>query len=453
MLPLEQLHLLPSVTLPSQAVASLATFKQLQIFSFRCIEQDSVAAASEAEEYVQMLEALSRHRQLRMLSLYIAKHSSWLTGDVLMLSMPPGLRALDLSVSYYSSDRGNSTSPTSNSCSTSSLAHLKHLTSLRLSWCDIIGASESGPAEQQQPGTATARAPSRLPWQQVNQLTALSLCHCSGLRHLVGPCLQAVSLIECPDMEGCLGQLSSCANLRRLRLYYGSSWPTSATGVSQLTQVTQLRFEAWPPQQDSTSGSSSSSSSKVGAELAAMTQLRQLELCHGGLLALQPQQWMSKLHQLEQLVLLVAPKECDSMDAMPSLTAALAGWHGSTSSGSDATIASTTGRGSSDSSDSSSSGTSPRPAVPELGASSSSPAQVAGHSICRLRCVQLATGNCGVLPWWRDINHAKWIWPEVLAEAHSQMQPAAADMAAALPWLSVACVTDACEGFAWSGYD
>jgi hypothetical protein len=169
-LPLQQLHVMYWLS-PDLASETLATFEQLQVLSLSCNIRPVPRAKPAAAQYPRLLQALSQLRRLQMLSLEIAKYSYWLTGDMLLLSMPPSLKAVDLFVPDLRSDRDRNSSHSS--CSSSSLAHLVHLTSLRLNRFTVTDASNAHPATQQQQQAGVAAAPGshrshqRLPWQQV----------------------------------------------------------------------------------------------------------------------------------------------------------------------------------------------------------------------------------------------------------------------------------------------
>jgi hypothetical protein len=445
--PLRQLYLHCAKVSPA-LVTSLAFFKQLQALSISCPCGPSAEGAD-----LGLVEALSQLSQLRLLHLCTAVASEQLTGDVLLRGLRPSLRALDLSVS---------SALRLSSSSSSGLVHLVHLTSLLLGGINIMEApSNSGSTEQQQGAAAASESKQhhvQPAWQQARTVKALYLSGCTGLGCFIGPSLQAVDLCTSRDAAR-LDQLSGCACLRHLRLRYGDACPTSP-GISALTQLIRLRLEAWPRAPDNsstyptttTTTTTTSSSSALGRELAALGQLQLLEVCHSGLLALQPSQWLLQLRSLETLVVLVSPRGCETLEALPCLTDALVQWHSSGCGGADSSISSrSTGviaatsspNASSSSSSSSTTTTTNRSQAVTLGSRGLS-LQGGPAAAPKLRGVELAV--------WRGEYHIRASWSAVLARAQSKLQPAVADMAALLPWLAVTCAEgwDAYESPSWT---
>jgi hypothetical protein len=326
----------------------------------------------------QLLLALPQLRQLHRLALRVL--GSKVAGGALLRALPPGLRAVDLHVSCR---------PGSSSSSSSSLAHLVHLTSLRLRGLRLV--QSMGPQGQQQALTVLAVVP-------------------EGPRSWFAiPSVMVMSVFFASSPGTSLAQLAACPHLRHLAVYQPGQ-VTEMTGVSLLTQLTRLRLGRWLQRGSSddsgSSGTSSGSISSVGAELAALRRLQVLEVHYSLFAGSQQPGWLVHLHSLEQLVVFGMGGACDHTTGVQRLTGVIDGWHRNSSSISSKA---------------------PSPAVAQrrVGGSSSCSGLITGSipAQCRLQHVQLTLSLAS-----KGLDYSiKW----------GQVKQAAADMAAALPWLQV----------------
>jgi hypothetical protein len=424
---LERLHL-RHITLSPPLVNTLVKFDQLQVL----VLTGSVTTMSSAATQQQLLQALSQLKQLQKLALHLSQGLHQVPGDMLLHSMPRRLAALDLKVQ-------------GGTCSSSSLAHLEHLTSLRLHGVDLVAAPDY--TEQQQ-GVATAAVAGR---QQVQQqlgglqlsqhqqqqqgqkeeeegikLAALSMRPTAANSWFAVPSVEALELVFDTWHDQPLTQLAACRRLRELRVLYNGYFPDAA-GVSALTQLSRLRLETWalPEGMDVSS---------MGAELADLEQLQVLEVCFGGLELLQPRLWLPKLRRLEKFVVLVSPGECHSLGYLKRLAKVIFKWHnksnGSGSSGGDGDGGSSSDSSEGGMNDGSSSGG---------GGGGVAPSYQAADSM--LQGVEL-------LLW--SASGSSWEGAPPAAE-HHLLQQAAAGLAAALPWLEVTAGLDTYTCPCWTG--
>jgi hypothetical protein len=365
-----------------------------------------------------MQRALPQLQQLQKLALHGAVISLGVEAEPLLRVLPVGLRALDLELH-------------SSPCSSSSLARLVHLTSLRVDGfqlecqtCSSEGQQDEQ-QQQQQPAVGALRVLSMRPTSATSWFAPSSL----ETLELIG----SMGATYASPMTVNLTQLGACRRLRHLNVLYDGCMP-EAFGLSALTQLTYLRLVSKGPppvdtsrrvhlysSSDSSSSSSSSDSdssssyygsprcrsSSIGSELAFLRQLRVLEVGSCILSATQPQHsWLPQLHHLTQLVVLVGMERDWCPGPLHQLAEVISAWHDSSSASSTA-------------------GTVLHPAPGGSGGSSGEGLQARP---CKLRCVKLVLLVQHVGGW----SGCSW----------GGLQEVAADMAAALPWLQVVCEDD-----------
>jgi hypothetical protein len=284
-----------------------------------------------------LMHAVSSLRQLQKLSLVWTEITN-MSGDAILRALPASLTAVDL---HLHADPSESSS--------SSLAHLVHLTSLRLwgihvvpqaedpraGW-DIVSeeeneeeeeeegwASQEGEEEvEQQEQEGMEEGPSAAQSQQQQQQEQEPA---GALKSLIFICdeesdiiwyapasLEVVEVHYDPYNDVGLSHLAACPNLRQLCVCYTEDMPV-ATGVAAMTQLTRLRMQIdiSAIEAQGSSRSSSRYGSYVDRELAALRQLRVLELSLPMFRASKPAGWLPEMHVLQELVLLVTPDECE----------------------------------------------------------------------------------------------------------------------------------------------
>jgi hypothetical protein len=436
-LPLERLHL-RHVTLSTPLVNTLVKFDQLQVLVLTGNTTTMAAIGTQQ----QLLQALSNLKQLQKLALQLSQGLQQIPGDALLHSLPRRLAALDLKVQ-------------GGACSSSSLAPLVHLTSLRLHGVDLV--SHPVPHGQQQGAAAVDSEGRSLSQQQVQQqlddlslsqhhhhhqqqqrkkeeegkLCALSMRPTAANSWFAIPSVEALELVFDSWHDATLTQLAACPRLRQLRVLYDGHFPDTA-GVSALTQLSRLRLETWalPEEVDVSS---------VGAELAALEQLQVLEVCYSSVEIMQPRVWLSQLRCLRKVVVLVSPGECHSLQGLQHLAKVISNlhilkWHNKSSNSSNSGGVAGGGR---DRENSEEDGM-------NSGSSSSSSLDLPQQSVAadsRLRGVELLLWSASGSDW-------KGAPP---ATEHLHLQQAAADMAAALPWLQVTAGLDSYTCPCWTG--
>jgi hypothetical protein len=278
----------------------------------------------------QVLPALTQLQQLS-LHTYVVEDEG--TGDALLRSLPSSLRALDLGI--FGSDP----------CSSSSLEHLVHLTSLKLDRVDVEDDTAGSFTEQQQRQQEQQHQQELLArmygsaqqedeQEQVQgplppSLKALSMRPLSLDCWFAGPGLEQVELFFNSLPTPSLAQLAGCPRLRQLSVGYYYHVP-DVTGVSMLTQLTRLRLQAVKV------SLSSSSLASMGADLAALEQLQVLEVSYGYVQAMQPQTWLPRLRCLTRLVALSVNFHLEPLQhllgPLQHLAAVITEWHASSSS-------------------------------------------------------------------------------------------------------------------------
>jgi hypothetical protein len=275
-------------------------------------------------------------------------------------------------------------------CSSNSLAHLVRLASLKLKGTDIVSDLPAAGQQQQVAGAlATMSASAR------------------AASWFAPPSLEAAEIFIEAGSEAGLARLSSCARLHKLRVQFGGHFP-DPTGVSALTQVKRLRMEAVRLGEGVII-------STIGGELKFLKQLQQLELPYALLNAGEAGQWLLLLGCLEELVLLVLPEECWDQEGLEVLSSVLSEWRSSSQASSS---------------------------TPPVTASRSSGPAVLEAAACKLQRLQLAL--------WMGDSPGYSFDSKGVDEAYTQLQVAAAGLAADLPWLQVACKRDAYSSPCWA---
>jgi hypothetical protein len=468
-MPLKRLHL-SILTMTPQTIAAIGSFTQLEVLAIHC-------------EYFsgqqQLVQALSHMGRLRKLALHTR---GWqLPLDLLVRSLPHTLTALVLGQNLIAYDlrgykvRDPAFDPPHITINISSLAHLKHLSSLVLDGMDCVADPSPGGQQQQYGGQQALGLEQQQQQQQPPSGCTLPLS--SGQRRRQqsqwpGGAIKAVS-VHVATASSCfapsslvavevfldlgvhvsLAQLAACPHLRQLRAHYYHYIPHT-TGVSALTQLTRLRLEIEVPppvQQHSSSAQwaasvitvpqearakpATLSSSSVWKEVAALKQLQLFEVPHFNLEPTQLRTWLPQMSGLTQLAVLVCSVgtrvgagSCKlDEQVLEHLRHVLDEWRGSSAIGSS-------------SARSSSADTS---AAVES-SSSSGQAPCAALASPKLRMLQLLA--------WSSLGPAQaHMHYNMGSGLFSSMQEAAAELAAALPWLQVECDWDAYCGPCWRG--
>jgi hypothetical protein len=166
---------------------------------------------------------------------------------------------------------------------------LEHLTSLKL-WGVAINEDTIPSGQQQQlEGAVVQSAPGEQ--QQLAHLRAMSTYTRNNSSWFAFPSLETLDVtFYCCGTS--LAQLAGCHRLQQLRVKYDSCF-SRTTGVSVLTQLKRLRLETAFVAPDELRG--------LGAELAALEQLQELEVPYEHLVALQPHDWLPQLRSLTML--------------------------------------------------------------------------------------------------------------------------------------------------------
>jgi hypothetical protein len=319
--PLVYLHL-GQLRLVASLVNSLALCTQLQVL----VLEGCWADGPDGETVTQLqLHVIPHLRQLRRLALAaLLARDEWAV-DALLRSLPASLRALDLTIH-------SDVLIFSSSCSRSSLSHMRHLTSLRLIRVAIEELPSPGQEQDDQVLIAPA-SPAEAQQQQqqhaMPQIKALSIYVGCYNRWLACPSLEALELDVTKFMCSSnrvisLAPLAACRHLQQLCLRYDAP---CVTGVSVLTQLKRLRLET--PNRRS-SFTPRGKLQTMGAGLAALGQLRVLEVPFEHLEALQPRSWLPQLHSLTQLGALRVDRS--NLQPLQHLTAAMSGGSGGSSS-------------------------------------------------------------------------------------------------------------------------
>jgi hypothetical protein len=363
--------------------------------------------------YYIIKQVLPRLTQLQRLAIHRYSAEEDGTANELLMSLPASLRALDLGVGG------------SGPCHRRSLEHLVHLTSLKLDCVDIVGGSAADPFEQEEQqqeehvGVSGSLAPSAQTTQQQQQrwqrtflpsLRALSMRPLHEGCWFAGPALEQVELVfDCLPTPS-LDQLAGCRHLRQLTVGHYFQ-VRQVTGVSLLTQLTRLRLKGLKTIH------SSSSLPPLGTELGALEQLQVLELSYGCVQAMQPRNWLPRLHCLKQLVVL--SMDPDQLEPLQHLADVITEWHASSSSSG--------GDGSGGNSSASKvSATSTLAATTPASSSKAERSTPPAGTACALQQLVLTSPSPEQPP------------PESRqAVALSELQQAAADLSAAHPWLQV----------------
>jgi hypothetical protein len=142
---LERLHL-HRVALSPMFKSYQSQFEQLQVLVLaECSVSTGALQAGPARGLQKrLLRALGSCRRLRKLALHLT--DEWvLSADDLLRSLPPSLTAADLSVLGTTEDSGSADS--------GSIAHLVHLTSLRLRGLEIMVWGHGQQEEEEEEGT------------------------------------------------------------------------------------------------------------------------------------------------------------------------------------------------------------------------------------------------------------------------------------------------------------
>jgi hypothetical protein len=393
--------------------SSMACFKQLQVLVLKGSFGAPWGKDDSGQLLRQVLSSLTQLQRLALHTFFVEDHD---TADGLLLSLPPSLRALDLTITC------------SNPCRSSSLAHLVHLTSLQLQPLSIEGdwhCSEQQQAEPQGVDDSPAQVIQQQQQQQQNQqqkpgplpvLRALSIRPLLESCWFAGPLLEEVELIMYLEEASSLVQLAGSQRLRRVIVTYYQV--PERTGVSKLTQLTHLRLEFCVVSR------TSSSLPPLGAELGALEQLQVLEVSYWSVQAMQPHKWLPRLRSLTRLVALGV--DATNLEPLHQLATVIAEWHSSSSCSSDC------GRSSSQADSTSTARAGAVLTTPStFSSSSSSGCKLEGRALpaiaaCTLQHLVLITSHFdNVLTRMRH------------AEALPKLQQVAAGIMAANPWLQV----------------
>jgi hypothetical protein len=422
-------------------VGAITSFMRLQVLVLRTKYWDDYLRAGAATQ--QLLEVLPQLRQLKKFALLVGCTTQSPPVDGLLHQLPAGVTAVDLSVGKVHQSTGVGITSSS-----SSLAHLEHLTSLRLRGVAMVqdmpvgqgpylGTAALGELAGEQVQQQLARLSLEGQQQQQQQrpvrgacaLTAMSLYLSSAHTWFAAPSLETLELIVGAGPHPDLALLVRCPRLRRLCVQYRGQLPPH-TGVSAVTQVTDLRLSC-----DSVFTTSSGGS--LAAELATLQQLQVLEVSYAILEAPSTQAWLPVVRQVNQLAVLVRRSDFGDQQVLSDLPAvlkeALDGTSSSSSTPSDTSSAGTS---------SSSLGGRVAPPIPNSSSSSSVQAGLLNpHSSSnssgggagqvaqvRLRSVQFMLHGHSTDASWGDFQAAM---------AASMLQ-----WEAALPGLCVTCVKD-----------
>jgi hypothetical protein len=374
----------------------------------------------------QLLAALGSFRQLQ--KLYLVLEETWrLDSAELLRGLPASLTAVDLMVSQqYKSP-----------ASSSDLAHLVHLTSLLVRGFSIEPSSPA--AQQQHPEQQQAGPPA---------LKALSVYPFHASSWYAAPTLEAVEVAfgftgryDRPPGTPSLVLLAGCPLLRQLAVQYDQGYDkgfTAASGLSALTQITRLRLETMSMRVESEEIRAAAGAA-IGREVGALGQLQLLEVDREGFMHMQPQAWLSAMHSLTRLVVLVSNGEVTpamSRQLFPGLTDALAGLH---SSSSDTNSCSSSGAGAA--------AAAAATAAAAVSSSSSGSGQAGGHDSpgSSRPIVQLTIGGAQDHGW----SHVS--FPS--AKGIQQLQMEVAAMGVLLPRLQVVCGPDTYTRPCWTSID
>jgi hypothetical protein len=337
-----------------------------------------------------------------------------------------------------------------------------HLTSLHLgSRISIIDDPQPGPQQQQQllaEGMEGLGLVAGGQLQQGQVAPAAAQQAGDGLLCLaISPTLQddfwftpsSVEAVELLLYDQCtcpsLAALAACPRLRYLRLEYNSRFLPPDTGVSALTQLTGLRLQVL-------ASGVGTITTQLWREVAALSQLQQLELHLAHLVLMQPHTWQPSA--LQKLVVFVSLYEVVGVagTGLPwptRLIALINGWRQNCSSSSSGG-----GGGGSSGQHGSSSSDSNAAAPMSMGAgggSSGGSTSILERAPWGLRLVELRAFNQSSTTRLRPA----WRIPEDKTNPVDEkfmgiLRQAAADMAAALPWLEVTCGADTDTSPCWT---
>jgi hypothetical protein len=215
-LELRKMQLCPSL------IKALVSYDRLQVLTITS-SSSSNSHAQSPHPQPQLCTALNQLTQLCRLGWELYLLEWQLHVETLLESLPASLQAMDLRIPKVTS--GTTTS-------SSSLAHLVHLTSLRLWGVDLLPPTSMDDPQQQQQQQQQQQTPAP-------GLVALSMRPWGLLGWFAAPSVVALEVERRPNWAGKLRQLAGCPRLRQLRLKCRAISMT-ADGVSALTQLTQL---------------------------------------------------------------------------------------------------------------------------------------------------------------------------------------------------------------------